>query len=186
MSVAPKINLLRRLWLRALATAGVVAAVLLSWWWKVEDARTPDNAPEATFGGTIDLGRSALTPLALTLRPGDDRLVLTAMIENRTGETQLAVFGAPPHPPQLVLDGVPQDPPEIQLLRDDAPLQQLQPRLSEEIALIWPLPPGWQTGPVQIDFARQAFKLRDNLYGQSSWLGFSPSARLTATPETAP
>ena len=186
MSEAPKPTLLRRLWLRLLATAGVAAAVLLSWWWKVEDARTPETAPAAVFGAALDLGRTRLTPLALEFRSRDRQLVLNALIENQTGQSQIAIFGGPPHPPQLILDGAPMDPPEILLLRDDEPLQQLQPRLSEEIALIWPAPAGWQPGPVRIDFARQAFKLRDNLYGQSSWLGFSPAARLTATPETRP
>jgi hypothetical protein len=186
MSEAPKPTLLRRLWLRLLAAAGVAAAVLLSWWWKVEEARTPETAPAAAFGAPLDLGRTRLTPLALEWRSHDRQLVLNALIENQTGQSQIAIFGGPPHPPQLILDGAPLDPPEIVLLRDDAPLQQLQPRLSEEIALIWPAPPDWQPAPVQIDFARQAFKLRDNLYGQSSWLGFSPAARLIATPETRP
>lgn len=183
MSEGPKPTLLRRLWLRMLATAGVTAAVLLGWWWKVEDARSPDDAPATVFGTAIDLGRTKLTPVALEWWKGDRRLVLTAVIENRTGETQIAIFGGPPHPPQLILDGVPQDPPEIILLRDDEPLLQVQPRLAEKIALIWPLPPGWQAAPVQVDFSRQTFKLRDNLYGQSSWLGFVPAARLTALPD---
>ncbi|AUH64812.1 hypothetical protein [Paracoccus zhejiangensis] len=186
MSEAPTPTLLRRLWLRALATAGVTAAVLLSWWWKVEDARTPEDAPAAAFGAALDLGRTAFTPVALDWHPAEGKLVLSALIENRTGETQVAVFGGPPHPPELVLDGVPQEPPQVILRRDDEPLQDLQPRLSEEIALVWPAPPDWQPAPVRIDFDRQAFKLRDNLYGQSSWLGFSPAARLTATPGIVP
>ena len=181
-----KPSLLRRIWLRALATAGVAAAVLLSWGWKVEEARSPENAPATGFGSTVDLGRTALTPVALEWQSGKGRLVLTAVIENMTGETQVAIFGGPPHPPQLILNGAAQEPPEVVLLRDDAPLQQLQPRMSEDIALIWPVPPDWQAGQVQVDFAKQAFKLKDNLYGQSSWLGFAPAARLTAIPETRP
>ena len=181
-----KPSLLRRIWLRALATAGVAAAVLLSWWWKVEEARSPENAPATGFGSTVDLGRTALTPVALEWQSGKGRLVLTAVIENMTGETQVAIFGGPPHPPQLILNGVPQEPPDIVLLRDDAPLQQLQPRMSEGIALIWQAPPDWRGGQVQVDFAKQAFKLKDNLYGQSSWLGFSPAARLTAIAEARP
>ncbi|RCW86803.1 hypothetical protein [Paracoccus lutimaris] len=179
-------SLLRRIWLRTLATAGIAAAVLLSWWWKIEEARSPETAPAAAFGTAVDLGRTALTPMVLEWQPGDGRLVLTAAIENLTGETQVAIFGGPPHPPQLILNGAPQEPPQIVLLRDDAPLQQLQPRISEDIALIWQVAPDWQAGQVQIDFAKQAFKLKDNLYGQSSWLGFSPAARLTAIPGIRP
>ena len=169
-----------------LATAGVAAAVLLSWWWKVEEARSPDTAPATTFGQAIDMGRTRLTPLSLTLHQAEGQLVLTAVIENVTGETQIAIFGGPPHPPQLMLDGAAQEPPRIVLLRDDADLQQLQPRMPEDIALIWPLPPGWQAAPVQLNFDKQTFKLRDNLYGQSSWLGFAPVARLIAMPEVMP
>lgn len=168
-----------------LATAGVVAAVLLSWWWKVEDARMPENAPAAAFGNPVDLGRTSLTPMALAWDRQASRLILNATIENITGETQVAIFGTPAHPPQLMLDGVAQPAPQIVLLRDAAPLQQLQPRMSEDIALIWPVPPDWQPAQVQIDLSRQAFKLRDNLLGQSSWLGFVPAARLTATPKGA-
>ncbi len=186
MSGDLKPSLLRRLWLRAVATAGVAAAVLLSWWWKVEDARIPETAPAAGFGRPVDLGRSMLTPAALEWRADDGQIVLNAVMENTTGETQIAIFGAPAHLPQLILDGAPQPAPEIVLSRDNAPLRQLQPRMAEEIALIWPAPPGWRPVPVQIDFERQTFKLKDNLYGQSSWLGFVPSARLSATPQRRP
>lgn len=183
MSTAPAPSLLRRIWLRALATAGVTAAVLLSWWWKVEDARLPQKLPAAEFGAAVDLGPTSLTPLALEWRVATGQLVLNAVIENVTGETQTAIFGGPPNAPQLLLAGLAQDAPQVILLRDQQVLQDLQPRMAEEIALIWPAPPDWQSGPVQIDFARQAFKLKDNLYGQSSWLGFSPAARLTAQPK---
>lgn len=186
MSADPKPTLLRRLWLRTVATAGVAAAVMLSWWWKVEDARTPENAPPAIFGGAVDLGRTLLTPASLEWRAGEGQFILNAVIENVTGETQLAIFGTPPHPPQLVLNGVAQPAPDIVLMRDAAPLQQLQPRIPEEFALVWPAPAGWRPQPVQVDFDKQVFKLRDNLYGQSSWLGFAPAARLTATPEARP
>ena len=186
MSADPKPTLLRRLWLRVVATAGVAAAVLLSWWWKVEEARTPENAPAAAFGRPVDLGRTVLTPASLEWRPDARQLVLNAVLENVTAETQVAIFGTPPHPPQLILNGVPQAAPEVALLRDAAPLQQLQPRMAEDVALVWPAPPDWQPQQVQVDFDKQAFKLKDNLYGQSSWLGFAPAARLAATPKVSP
>lgn len=186
MSGDPKSGLLRRLWLRAVATAGVAAAVLLSWWWKVEEARTPETAPAAAFGRAVDLGRTVLTPVSLEWRADEGQIVLNAAIENITGETQVAIFGTPPHPPQLILEGASQPAPEIVLSRDKAPLQQLQPRMPEEIALVWPAPPGWHPQEVQVDFDKQTFKLKDNLYGQSSWLGFAPVARLRATPGAGP
>lgn len=186
MSADPKPGLLRRLWLRAVATAGVTAAVLLSWWWKVEDARPAEDAPLASFGSPVDLGRSLLTPQALEWREGEGQFVMNAVIENVTGRTQFAVFGTPAHPPLLLLDGVAQPAPQVLLRRDDADLQQLQPRMPEEIALVWPAPAGWAPAPVEIGFDKQAFKLRDNLYGQSSWLGFAAVARMIATPETRP
>ncbi len=71
-------------------------------------------------------------------------------------------------------------------MRDDAPLYELQPRIPEKIALVWTLPTPWQPQTVEIAFSRQPFKLRDNLYGQASWLVFVPEARMTAEPEAAP
>ncbi len=189
MSDDKKRSFLRRLGLRLLATMGIVAAVLLSWWLKIEDARTPEVTPQIVFGQSVDMGRSRLTPLSLQLRRAEgqpDQLVLSAMIENVTGETQDAVFGIPAKPPKLVVDGAPLAPPEIILLRDNEPLRQLQPRLPEEIAIIWSAPDPWRPAEISINFSKQAFKLKDNLYGQSSWLGFTPIAQLTITPETVP
>lgn len=177
--------LLRRLWLRLFATVGLVAAVMLSWWWKVDAARAPDLVAGTSFGQPIDLGRTFFTPEALLLRQSEPpELVLSATIENVTGETQRSFFGMPANPPQIILDGAPlAEEPEIILLRDDAPLLQLQPRMPEKIQMVWPLPADWQPKPVQIAFEKQTFKLRDNLYGQSSWLGYTPVAQMTVTPE---
>lgn len=175
-------SLLRRLWLRILATAGVTAAVLVTWWGKIEDARTPRTIPEIIIGQPVDLGRSRITPLAMTAEP--DRLTLTVQIENLTGETQMMPFGS--RPPELLLDDSTAAPSEIVLLRDQEPLAQLQPRLPETVALSWQTPAGWKTADPEIIFLRQNFKLRDNLYGQSSWLGFVPAARLAVDPGTTP
>lgn len=186
MSEDTKPTLLRRLWLRLLATLGVAAAVLLGWWWRVEDARTPDQIPPAIFGQPVDMGRSMATPLALDLhrQAGQaDQLVLTARLENITGETQLGYFGQPPLPPELVIGDADIPAPEIILKRDGAALQQLQPRLPEEVELIWTLPPGTVPAQVEIRFSKEIFKFRDNLYGQSSWLGTEPAARLVAAPK---
>lgn len=73
---------------------------MLPWWWKVDDARTPQAQPVAAIGQPIDLGRSVLTPQALELRRGQGQIVLTALIENVTAETQTAVFGLPAKPPE--------------------------------------------------------------------------------------
>lgn len=185
MSDELKPTRLRRLWLRLLATMGIVAAVLFSWWLRVEDARTPDQIAPVKLGQPIDMGRSIATPLSLELHraPGqEDRLVLTARLENVTGETQIAYFGTPPMPPQLVIGKADLPAPDILLKRDGAVLQQLQPRLPEEVELIWTLPAGTVPTEVEIRFAKQLFKYRDNLYGQSSWLGFAPVASLMAAP----
>ncbi|WP_147391960.1 hypothetical protein [Paracoccus onubensis] len=184
-----KPHLFRRLWLRLLATAGIAAAVLLSWWLRIDQARAPSEIATTGFGETIDLGRSLFTPEALQLRRSPDQpdqLVLTASVENVTGKTQNAVFGSPEHPPLLTMGENPLAPPEIVLIRDDAPLYELQPRIPEKIALVWTLAAPWQPQTVEIAFSRQTFKLRDNLYGQASWLVFVPEARMTAEPEAAP
>lgn len=184
-----KPRLFRRLWLRLLATAGIAAAVLLSWWLRIDQARMPSEIPVTGFGETVDLGRSLFTPEALQLRRSPDqpdRLVLTALIENVTGKTQSAIFGSPSHPPLLTVGENPLAPPEIVLLRDDAPLYELQPRIPEKVALIWTLPTAWQPQSVEIAFSRQTFKLRDNLYGQSSWLGFVPEAQMAVEPGGVP
>ncbi|UFM64766.1 hypothetical protein LOS78_13890 [Paracoccus sp. MA] len=76
--------------------------------------------------------------------------------------------------------------PEVTLDRDGELLWHLQPRLAERVTLAWRVPPGWQPGPVSLTFQRQTFKLRDNLYGKSSWLLFQPAGRMATTPEGAP
>lgn len=185
MSSAPKPSILRRVWLRTIATAGVTAAVLLSWWWKVQDARAPDVLPVATLGQPVDLGRSRLTPLALEWRAGGAELVLRAEVENITGETQVAMFGNPPSPPEMRLGDDALEPPLMLLARDQALLQDLQPRLPERIDLVWKAPAGWQGGPVTLRFFKEQFKLRDNLYGQSGWLGAAPVAQMELRPKGA-
>ncbi len=186
MSDDPKPTLLRRLWLRLLATLGVVTAVLFGWWLRVEEARTPDQVPDAQFGQTVDMGRSLATPLALELfreQGKADQLVLTARLENVTGRTEQAFFGTPPTPPQLVIGNTEIPPPEVVLKRDGGLLYQLQPRLPEEVELIWTLPSGMVPAEVEIRFSKELYKFRDNLYGQSSWLGVEPVARMLATPK---
>ena len=161
---------------------------MLSWWWKIDDARAPDQIPTVAFGQPIDMGRSRLTPEALQLRETSDKgqkLVLQATIENVTGSANIVPFGVPAKPPQLIIAGQEQYPPEIILVRDDAMLAQLQPRMPEKVELIWPLPSDWQPGEVDINFSQQLFKLRDNFYGKSSWLGFVPIGKMTALPERA-
>lgn len=185
MADDPAPRLLRRLWLRIFATAGVVAAIGLSWWWKVDEARTPDQLATTGLGLPIDLGRTLFTPEKLVLRSieGESELVMTAMIENVTGETQVAMFGMPAHPPQAVLDDSALPDPTINLIRDNSPLYQLQPRLPERIELVWEVPDGWEPGDLTVRFERQRFKIRDNLYGKSNWLGFVPEAQMTVRPD---
>ena len=188
MTAADRPRLLRRLWLRLLATAGAAAAVLIGFWSSVEEARSPADAiPAVALGQPVEMGRTRLTPLALDWRASADgkQIVLYAMAENVTGATQVAVFGTPAHPPELLLDGAKLPAPEITLDRDGVPLGQLQPRMAERITLVWTPPAEWRPPAsgqpeVTLRFDRQRFKLRDNLYGQASWLGFVPEAELHA------
>ncbi|MDQ7263213.1 hypothetical protein NM680_15565 [Paracoccus sp. PS-1] len=173
------------------ASIGVAAAVLLGLWLKVEEARAPQEPPAVALGQPVDLGRTEITPLSLSLAPPERegeprRLLLRARLLNLTGETQSAVFGFPPHPPELAAAGVAWPEPEVTLDRDGELLWHLQPRLAERVTLAWRVPPGWQPGPVSLTFQRQTFKLRDNLYGKSSWLLFQPAGRMATTPEGAP
>lgn len=219
-------HLLRRLWLRLLATAGATLAVLVGFWSSVEDLRTPDTVPQISFGQPVEMGRTRLTPLTLGWQDGQDgpQITLRALAENVTGETQFAVFGTPARLPELRLEDAaasrptaptsapqaapntaapnteapepaPLAPPTVTLDRDaadprDAVLTQLHPRLPEHITLVWTLSPGWQPPaggqPVTLRFDRQRFKLRDNLFGQASWLGFVPAAELRATLPESP
>lgn len=211
-------HLLRRLWLRLLATAGATLAVVVGFWSSVEDLRTPDAIPQIGLGQPVEMGRTRLTPLTLGWQdgPGGPQIALRALAENVTGQTQFAVFGTPARLPELRLEeaaasrptapntaapntkaptSTPLAPPTVTLDRDgadprDATLTQLHPRLPEHITLVWPLPPGWRPPaagqPVLLRFDRQRFKLRDNLFGQASWLGFVPAAELRMTlPERA-
>lgn len=180
--------LLRRLRVRLVTSAGVAAALLFGLWLKVEDARAPKDPPLIVPGQSVDLGRVELTPLSLILAPPAQdgqpaRLLMQVRLLNLTGESQTAVFGFPPHPPELTINDVALPEPEVILDRDDAPLTQLHPRLAEQVTLIWQVPPDWQPGPLALMFHRQTFKLKDNLYGQSSWLQFQPAARMALTLE---
>lgn len=176
----------RRFIMRALAAFGIAAAILVSWWMRVENARHKDEIPIAVLGDRIDLGQNVLTPHSLRLEQsetGDSRLVLRARVENRTGQTQGAVFGFPPKPPQLEMADFQLGNPETILDRDAESLGSLQPRMPEDVTIIWQVPSQWRPDTIELTFFRQIFKLRDNLYGQSSWLGFEPSMRLSVPME---
>lgn len=183
-------SLIRRGARRALAASGIVAALLYGWWQAIDAARTP-NLPDVELGAPMTLGRVALTPLSLQVREssgdGPPSFVLSATLENVTGETQVASFGSPFRLITVRADKVEFGNPKITLLRDRQDLFQLQPRMPEAVEIAWQLPKEWRSGePLSLTFFRQQFKLEDNLYGRSSWLGYSPVARIAVTPETAP
>ena len=175
---------LRSLRLHLLASLGVGAAILTSWWLRVEEARAPKELPQIAFGQAVAAGRTSLTPERLVRRDG--QLTLVAMLEPLTGATVSAPFGAPARLPELLLEDGPLPAAGIVLQRDDEPLRQLHPRMPERVLLIWPLDGDVPPGEVTIRFERQIFKLRDNLYGQASWLGHEASGELHATPEVTP
>jgi len=186
-------SLVRRTTRRALAASGITAAILYGWWQAIESARMVPTLPEAQIGLPLALGRVALTPLSLQLRSAapssssaQPLLVLSARVENVTGETQFAPFGYPPRLVTAEADKLAFDAPEITLLRDHQPLYQLQPRMPEVVEIAWQPPEDWQTGKLSLTFFQQQFKLKDNLYGRSNWLGYSAVARLAATPEPTP
>lgn len=175
---------------RAVAASGITAAIAYTWWQAIENARTPPAPPEAQLGAPLALGRVELTPLSLQLRhapsapPGERTLlVLSAKIENITGETQPAALGRSAPLVAAEADHAAFGAPEITLLRDRRPLRQLQPRMAEEVEIVWHAPEHWRPETVSLTFSRQQFKLKDNLYGRSSWLGYSAAAYMAATPE---
>ncbi|MDF3607729.1 hypothetical protein PE067_17235 [Paracoccus sp. DMF-8] len=180
--------ILRSLRLRFLASLGIGAAILTSWWLRVEDARAPKELPQIGLGQAVAAGRTSLIPERLMVQDG--QLILEATVETMTGATVGTPFGAPARLPDLLLENGPLPAAEVILLRDGEPLRQLHPRMPEQVRLIWPpdslppdhLPPEMTT----IRFSRQIFKLRDNLYGQASWLGHEPSGELRITPEVLP
>jgi len=175
-----------RIRIRIIAAIGLVAAIVLTWWMKVEDARIPDAPPPIAFGEPVSVGRSVFIPENLALandEKGERKLVLTGLIENVTGSTQVAVFGFPEMLPVLSSGDTEFPAPQVNLVRDDDFLKQLEPRIREAIAIIWDVPPDWQAQDVSIAFSAQQFKLNDNLYSKSSWLQFHPTGRLTARPE---
>lgn len=186
-------SLMRRSIRRGLAASGLTAAALYTWWQTIEGARTVTVLPEAQVGAPLALGRVKLTPQSLqlrsvTARSGEEEqvLVLSAEVENVTGETQAAPFG---HPPRLIraqAGEVDFGTPELMLLRDREPMPELQPRMPETMEIVWSAPQGWQPQDVTLTFLRQQFKLKDNLYGRSNWLGYSDAAQMTVRPELAP
>jgi len=186
-------SLIRRTLRRALAASGITAAALYTWWQAVEGARTPTVLPETSTGATLTLGRFELTPLSLQLRPsssssaaGKQMVVLSAKVENITGQTQSALLGYPPRLVTIEAGDTAFGVPEVTLLRDHQPLRQLQPRMPEEVEIAWHTPENWQAEELSLTFYRQQFKLKDNLYSRSNWLGYSAVARMAAMPEPSP
>ncbi|WP_353146096.1 hypothetical protein [Pollutimonas bauzanensis] len=177
-------SLMRRTIRRALAASGITAAILYGWWQTIEAARTAPVVPETQLGSPLALGRVTLTPLSLQLR--SDLLVLSARVENVTSETQPAPLGYPPRLVTVEADNVAFSAPEVTLLRDRQALYQLQPRMPEDVEITWQVPEGWQAGKLSLTFFQQQFKLKDNLYGRSNWLGYSAAAHMAAIPEPTP
>lgn len=187
------ISALRRIWVRIAATIGVVAAIVFAWWMKVEDARAPEAPPQIAFDQPVRAGRAVFTPRRLTVENGAPasaagdgsgrKLVLTGRLENATGESQVAIFGFPEKLPVLSSGGTIFPDPQVYLDRDKARLRQLQPRISEDVSIVWDVPEGWRAQEVSIEFSAEQFKLKDNLYAKASWLLSYPSGVLTAQPE---
>jgi hypothetical protein len=54
------------------------------------------------------------------------------------------------------------------------------------VEITWHTPENWHAEELSLTFYRQQFKLKDNLYGRSNWLGYSAVARMAAMPEPSP
>jgi hypothetical protein len=183
----------RQIWVRIFAVIGIAAAIVVAWWMKVEDARVPDAPPQIAFGEPVNVGRAVFTPQKLTIENAAPsamagaqegrKLVLTGQLENVTGASQVGVFGEPGALPSLSSGGAGFLPPDVYLLRDRELLRQIEPRIREDVAIVWDIPDGWREQDVRIEFAVQQFKLKDNLYAKASWLGFYPAGTLSARPE---
>lgn len=170
-----------------MAVSGIVCATLFGLWQQVESVRESAVIPAVEAGTGVDLGRVILTPIrwetASDQEPGEHKLVLVANLENVTGRSENTPFDYPPKLPSLSAREMDFPPPELILSRDGEPLRQLQPRMSEEVRFIWTLSDERVGQTLTVTFFRQQFKLRDNLYGKSSWLLFSPVATMTIEPE---
>lgn len=183
----------RQIWLRIFATIGIITAIAVAYWMKVEDARVTDTPPQIAFGDPVNVGRAVFTPQKLTIETDaapaatsmrrDRKLILRGRLENATGESQVAILGSPEKLPGISSGGIPFPPPTVYLERDNALLKQLQPRISEAVSIVWDIPEAWQEQDVTIEFSAQQFKLKDNLYGKSSWLLFYPTGALSTRPE---
>ena len=177
----------RQIRIRIVTAIGLLAAIGWTWWGKVEDARAPDAPPAIAFGEEIRVGRALFTPQTLTIEQGREqgerKLVLTGLLENETASTQVSVFGSPEKLPELSSGGKAFPNPQVNLVRDDTFLRELQPRIREVVTIVWDVPQGWVEQDVSIAFSAQTFKLNDNLYGKASWLLFYPTGVLTAQPE---
>ena len=177
----------QQVWVRIIATLGIAAAVVTTWWMKVEDARAPDAPPTITFGEPVKVGRSVFTPQKLVVvadsNNGERQLVLSGTLENMTASSQRAMFGTPETLPIPTSGDTVFSSPRVTLVRDNYFLKQLEPRVREEITIAWKVPSDWQEQDVSITFSAQRFKLKDNLYAKSSWLGFYPTGILKARPE---
>lgn len=179
---------------QAFAAIGIVAAIAVAWWMKVENARAPHAAPQIAFGEPVKVGRAVFTPRSLVIRNAPPssangsgrKLVLAGQLENATGESQVAMFGFPEELPALSSGGTDFPAPTVYLDRDHAPLKQLQPRIREAVSIVWDVPESWREQEVTVAFSTQQFKLRDNLYAKASWLLFHPSGTLRAQPEVEP
>lgn len=168
---------MRRLAIWLYMSSGVGLAASLTWWAMIDQARQVSDMPVARMNAPLDLGRIRMTPLELRITDDTPSLMLRAVVENLTGETQDMPFGFPPRFPAAQRGDAPLPDPAIILSRDEAPLRQLHPRMPEEIRIVWALP-GPSRDPVSVTFFRQDFKLRDSIYGRATWLGHTAVARL--------
>ncbi|MCO5082325.1 MAG: hypothetical protein M9955_11790 [Rhizobiaceae bacterium] len=179
--------------MRIAAAIGVIAAIAATWWMKVEEARAPDAPTQIAFDQPVKVGRAVFTPRRLAIEnaapfptagdAGGRKLVLAGRLENATGASQIAVFGFPETLPALSSGGARFPEPEVYLDRDKARLRQLQPRIAEDISIVWNIPEGWREQDVTIEFSAEQFKLKDNLYAKASWLLPYPTGVLIARPE---
>ena len=159
------------------STVAVGAAAVYS----VFGAGPPPSVTQYAAGNAIEAGRWLVTPqrawvsrqrvYGVTLRPGQQALVLEADLSNRT-QASTGVYSDLLRP--ATMPGITLEDPVVAQVRDPKTAPLLHPGMPERVIYVWMIPVS-ATPPASftVDVVGETFKPVDNLFGTPGW--FNPA-----------
>lgn len=160
---------------KVLATVGALSAALISLGYSAYQQRLPDAVPTVEVGAPIDAGRWKVSVLSAgiaselpngsKLSPDKKAIVVEMTLENISSQSS-NLYGD-----LIKLVDVPDAPkPNFYLLRDNAILWDLQPRMPEKVLAAWEVPADMdEPQSLRLRIQGAFFKPRDNLYAAPGW-----------------